>query len=179
MRSRSSTWYDPADTNETAYAWLNILERRDGPAGDRASAARTSRCSSEATSRASGEVFASAKNVAKGAYILAEAPNGEPDVILLSSGSEVQVAVDAREQLKAEGINARVVSVPCQEWFAEQSYRVPRVGAAGGREGARLRRRRASRSLTWKPFVGDAGTACPSSTTARPPTTRRCSVSSG
>ena len=83
------------------------------------------------------------------------APNGTPDVILLSSGSEVQIAVDAREQLKAEGINARVVSVPCQEWFEEQSaeYRESVLPAAVK---ARVSIE-AGISLTWKPYVGDAG----------------------
>ena len=59
-------------------------------------------------------------NVAKGAYVLAEAPNGTPDVILIATGSEVQLAVEAREELEAEGINARVVSAPSLEWFEEQ-----------------------------------------------------------
>ncbi|MEB0307575.1 transketolase C-terminal domain-containing protein, partial [Cryobacterium sp. 10I1] len=70
---------------------------------------------------ASGEVFASARNVAKGAYILAEAPNGTPDVILIATGSEVQLAVNARAALASEGINARVVSAPSLEWFREQT----------------------------------------------------------
>ena len=104
---------------------------------------------------ASGDTFASAKNVAKGAYILAEAPGGTPDVIFLATGSEVQIAVDAREKLKADGINARVVSVPCQEWFAEQSdaYResvLPKAIKARVSIEAGI-------ALTWAPYLGDAG----------------------
>jgi transketolase len=93
--------------------------------------------------------------VAKGAYILAEAPGGTPDVIFLSTGSEVQIAIEAREKLKADGINARVVSVPCQEWFAEQSaeYResvLPRGITARVSIEAGI-------ALTWAPYLGDAG----------------------
>ncbi|MFC5501622.1 transketolase [Lysinimonas soli] len=144
----------PADANETAYAWLNILQRRGGPAGI-ALSRQNLPVFERGTGDASGDIFASASNVAKGAYVLAEAPSGTPDVILLSSGSEVQIAVDARERLKAEGINARVVSVPCQEWFEEQSaeYHESVLPAA-------IKARvsiEAGLALTWRPFVGDAG----------------------
>ena len=144
----------PADANEVSYAWLNVLARRQGPAGF-ALSRQNLPVFERGDGDASGETFASAKNVSKGAYVLAEAPNGTPDVILLSSGSEVQIAVDAREQLKAEGINARVVSVPCQEWFEEQSaeYRESVLPAAVK---ARVSIE-AGISLTWKPYVGDAG----------------------
>jgi transketolase len=144
----------PADANEVGYAWKTILERRNGPAG-----LVLSRQNLPVFERgdggASGDTLASAKNVAKGAYILAEAPNGHPDVIFLSTGSEVQIAVDAREKLKAEGINARVVSVPCQEWFAEQSdaYResvLPKAVKARVSVEAGI-------ALTWAPYLGDAG----------------------
>ena len=144
----------PADANETAYAWLNILQRREGPAGI-ALSRQNLPVFERGTGAASGDTFASASNVSKGAYVLAEAPNGTPDVILLSSGSEVQIAVDAREKLKAEGINARVVSVPCQEWFEEQTaeYRESVLPAAVK---ARVSIE-AGIALTWKPFLGDAG----------------------
>jgi transketolase len=144
----------PADANETAYAWLNILERRHGPAGI-ALSRQNLPVFARGEGAAFGETFASAKNVAKGAYVLAEAPGGTPDVILLSSGSEVQIAVDAREQLRADGINARVVSVPCQEWFAEQSaeYRESVLPAAVK---ARVSIE-AGIALTWAPYLGDAG----------------------
>ena len=144
----------PADANEVSYAWLNVLARRQGPAGF-ALSRQNLPVFERGDGDAFGETFASAKNVSKGAYVLAEAPNGTPDVILLSSGSEVQIAVDAREQLKAEGINARVVSVPCQEWFDEQSaeYRESVLPAAVK---ARVSIE-AGIALTWKPYLGDAG----------------------
>ncbi len=104
---------------------------------------------------ASGETLASAKNVAKGAYVLAEAPNGTPDVILIATGSEVQIAVDAREQLKGEGINARVVSAPSLEWFFEQSesYReqvLPKAVTARVSVEAGI-------GMSWRDIVGDKG----------------------
>ena len=87
--------------------------------------------------------------------MLAEAPNGTPDVILIATGSEVQIAVDAREQLKADGINARVVSAPSLEWFEEQSaeYResvLPKAVKARVSIEAGI-------DLTWRSYVGDAG----------------------
>jgi transketolase len=144
----------PADANEVGYAWKTILERRTGPAG-LALSRQNLPVYERGDGDASGDTFASAKNVSKGAYILAEAPNGTPDVIFLSTGSEVQIAVDAREKLKAEGINARVVSVPCQEWFAEQSdaYResvLPRSIRARVSIEAGI-------ALTWAPYLGNAG----------------------
>ncbi|MEN9753398.1 MAG: hypothetical protein RL670_1089, partial [Actinomycetota bacterium] len=114
----------PADANEVAYAWKTILERRNGPAGialTRQNIPVFKRGESDAT----GSVFAGAENVANGAYTLVDASNGKPEVILIATGSEVQLAVGAREQLEANGIAARVVSAPCLEWFDEQpaSYR--------------------------------------------------------
>jgi transketolase len=144
----------PADANETAYAWKTVLDRREGPAGfalSRQNLPVFARGDGDATE----ETFASAKNVAKGAYVLAEAPGGSPDVIFIATGSEVQIAVDAREELKKEGINARVVSAPCLEWFEEQSaeYResvLPKdVKARVSIE--------AGIALGWRGYVGDAG----------------------
>jgi transketolase len=87
--------------------------------------------------------------------VRAEGPNGSPDVILIATGSEVQLAVSAREALKAEGVNARVVSAPCLEWFEEQSpeYRESVLPAA-------VRARvsvEAGLALGWSRYVGDAG----------------------
>jgi transketolase len=137
----------PADANEVAWAWKTMLERRNGPAGI-------------ALSRQNLPVFdrskvAGAEGVAKGAYVLVEASKPTPDVILMGSGSEVQFAVEAAAQLEATGIAARVVSVPCQEWFAEQdaAYRESVFPAA-------VRARvsvEAGLGLTWLPYVGDAG----------------------
>jgi transketolase len=146
----------PADANEVGYAWKAILERRNGPAGI-ALSRQNLPVFERGEGDADGDTLASASNVSKGAYVLAEAPGGSPDVILMSSGSEVQLAVEAREVLKGEGINARVVSVPCQEWFEEQSaaYRESVLPAA-------VRARvsiEAGLALTWKPYLGDAGRA--------------------
>jgi transketolase len=144
----------PADANETAYAWLAVLGRRRGPAGI-ALSRQNLPVFERGDGDASGDTFASAKNVSKGAYVLAEAPNGTPDVILIATGSEVQIAVDARAALREEGVNARVVSAPSLEWFAEQSaeYREsvlpPAVRARVSVE--------AGIALTWYPYVGDAG----------------------
>ncbi|MDQ1575274.1 MAG: transketolase [Microbacteriaceae bacterium] len=143
----------PGDANEVAWAWKAILERRQGPAG-----IALTRQNIPVFARgevASEETFASAKNVAKGAYVLAEAPGGTPDVILIATGSELQLAVDAREALKADGINARVVSAPSLEWFEEQSaeYRESVLPAAIT---ARVSVE-AGVALTWNGYVGDRG----------------------
>ncbi len=144
----------PGDANETAWAWKTILERRGGPAGI-ALTRQNIPVFERGNDVASGDTFASAKYTAKGAYTLAEAPNGSPDVIFIATGSEVQLAVAAREVLKAEGINARVVSAPSLEWFEEQdaAYResvLPWAVKARVSIEAGL-------SLTWRGYVGDAG----------------------
>ncbi len=144
----------PADGNETAEAWLEILRRHGGPTGialTRQNVPNVAR----GDGAASGEVFASAANTAKGAYVLAEAPGGTPDVILIATGSEVQLAVSARETLAAEGINARVVSAPSLEWFDEQdaAYRESVLPAS-------VRARvsvEAGSVLSWRGIVGDKG----------------------
>jgi transketolase len=139
----------PADANEVAAAWLQILKNTDRPAGF-----ILSRQGLPIFPRGE-QGFASTDNVGKGGYVLVEADGGQPDVILIGTGSEVQLAVKAREQLKAEGINARVVSMPSIEWFEQQTqaYRdevlPPTVKArvsveAGIRQG-------------WREYVGDAG----------------------
>jgi len=144
----------PGDANETAWAWKTILERRNGPAGI-ALTRQNIPVFERGADVASGETFASAKFVAKGAYVLAEAPNGTPDVIFIATGSELQIAVEAREVLKGEGINARVVSVPSLEWFEEQDadYRESVLPASVK---ARVSIE-AGLSLTWERYVGDAG----------------------
>jgi transketolase len=144
----------PGDANEVAWAWKTILERRNGPAGI-ALTRQNIPVFERGDDAASGETFASAKHVAKGAYVLAEAPNGTPDLIFIATGSELQIAVDAREKLKAEGINARVVSAPSLEWFEEQSaeYResvLPKAVKARVSIEAGV-------DLTWRGYVGDAG----------------------
>jgi len=144
----------PGDANEVSWAWKTILERREGPAGI-ALTRQNIPVFERGDGEASGEVFASAKNVSKGAYVLAEAPNGTPDVIFIATGSEVQLAVEAREILKADGINARVVSAPSLEWFEEQdaAYKESVLPAAVK---ARVSIE-AGLELTWTKYIGDAG----------------------
>ena len=144
----------PADANETAWAWYTLMERFDHPTGlalSRQNLPVYERGDGDATD----EVMAAASNVSKGAYTLIEAPGGTPDLIFLATGSEVQIAVAAREQLKGEGINARVVSVPCLEWFEEQSddYKEQVLPAAVK---ARVSVE-AGIALGWRPWIGDAG----------------------
>ncbi|MDT0188652.1 transketolase, partial [Microbacterium sp. ARD31] len=144
----------PADANETAAAWLEILRRQDGPAGI-ALTRQNIPVFPRGEGAAAGDVFASTAGVAKGAYVLAEAPGGTPDVILIATGSEVQLAITARETLAADGINARVVSAPSLEWFDEQdpAYRESVLPAAVK---ARVSVEAGS-ALTWRGIVGDTG----------------------
>ncbi|MFC4225241.1 transketolase [Lysinibacter cavernae] len=144
----------PADANEVAYAWREILARREGPAGI-ALTRQNLPVFDRGEGAADGDTFASAANVARGAYVLAEAPNGTPDVILIATGSEVQLAVEAREQLRGEGINARVVSAPSLEWFAEQPVEYHESVLPTGVK-ARVSVE-AGLSLGWREIVGDAG----------------------
>ncbi|MBN9607005.1 MAG: transketolase [Actinomycetales bacterium] len=144
----------PADANETAWVWHEMLARRGGPAGI-ALSRQNLPIFARGEAEASGDTLAAAHHATKGAYVLAEAAGGSPDVILLASGSEVQIALAAREQLATEGVHARVVSVPCQEWFLEQSpeYREAVLPAAVT---ARVSIE-AGLALTWAPFLGGAG----------------------
>ena len=102
----------PMDGPETGYAWLEIL-RRDAPAG------LILTRQGLPTSHRGEEGLASTVNVAKGAYILKDT-EGTPDVLLMGSGSEVQLAVEAAKELAKQGVAARVISVPCMEWFEQQ-----------------------------------------------------------
>ena len=137
----------PADANETAVAWRTILENTDRPAG-----LILSRQNLPIIDRT---VFASAEGVSKGAYILADASSGKPDAILIATGSEVPIAIAARELLEAQGMATRVVSMPCQEWFMEQdpAYRQlvlpPDVKVRASIE--------AAVTMGWRDFVGDHG----------------------
>ncbi|MCZ0708439.1 transketolase [Microbacterium paraoxydans] len=144
----------PADANETAAVWLEILRRHEGPAGI-ALTRQNIPVFPRGEGEASGDTFASAAQAAKGAYVLAEAPNGTPDVIIVATGSEVQLAVNAREVLAGEGVNVRVVSAPSLEWFAEQdeAYRESVLPASVT---ARVSVEAGS-VLTWRGIVGDRG----------------------
>ena len=144
----------PADANETAQAWLEILRRHGGPVGI-ALTRQNVPTFARGEGAASGDTFASAAGTAKGAYVLAEATGGTPDVILIGTGSEVQLAVAARETLEAEGVKTRVVSAPSLEWFAEQdeAYREQVLPASIT---ARVSVE-AGLALSWRDIVGDRG----------------------
>nr|WP_218860831.1 transketolase [Nocardioides panzhihuensis] len=139
----------PADANETAAAWLEVLKHNDRP-----SALVLTRQALPTFPRGK-EGYATTEGVANGGYVLLDSPTDNVDVVLLGTGSEVQYAVAAREELAKEGIGARVVSLPCLEWFEaqDQNYRdsviPPSVKArvsveAGVKQG-------------WREYVGDAG----------------------
>ncbi|WP_211271296.1 transketolase [Corynebacterium crudilactis] len=102
----------PADANETAQAWAAALEYKEGPKG--------LALTRQNVPVLEGSKEKAAEGVRRGAYVLVEGSKATPDVILMGSGSEVQLAVNAAKALEAEGIAARVVSVPCMDWFQEQ-----------------------------------------------------------
>ena len=102
----------PADANEMSEAYRCILQLRDRPAA--------LICSRQPLPIVDRTQFAPAAGLARGAYVLADAPGGKPDVILIGSGSEVSLCVAAREQLSANGVKVRVVSMPSWELFDEQ-----------------------------------------------------------
>jgi transketolase len=103
----------PADANETAAAWQVAIESKNRPA-----ALIFSR---QAVPTLNRSELASAEQLRKGAYILADAPNGRPSLILIASGSEVHLIVEVRKKLQQQGIAVRCVSMPCWELFEEQS----------------------------------------------------------
>ncbi|MFF7170587.1 transketolase [Streptomyces pseudovenezuelae] len=135
----------PADANETATAWAEILRRHatdPAPHG-------------LALTRQGVPTYAPNPDAARGGYVLRDSSTEAPDVVLIATGSEVQLAVAARERLEAEGVGTRVVSMPSVEWFEEQprEYREsvlpPSVRARVAIE--------AGIGLTWYRFTGDAG----------------------
>ncbi len=134
----------PGDANETAHAWKAALERPEGPKGI-------------ALTRQNLPVLegTSAEGVARGGYVLAKAAGGQPQVLLIATGSELQIAVEAREVLEGEGIPTSVVSMPSVEWFdaQDEDYRnsvlPPSVRARVSVE--------AGVAQPWHRFTGDAG----------------------
>lgn len=135
----------PADANETAQAWKFALEHRDGPV-----ALLLTRQGLPVIDQ---DKYGSATNLSKGAYVLADA--NKPNVLLLASGSEVSIALEAAEKLKAEKIAAQVVSMPCWKLFEKQDkeYRdsvlPPSVKARVGIE--------AGVEQGWSKWLGDKG----------------------
>ena len=137
----------PGDANETVVAWQTILERA------RPAALCLTRQNVPVLDRSAsnGQGLESAEKVACGGYVLA----GGSDVILIATGSEVSIALEAREQLAADGVSARVVSMPCVEWFNDQdeSYRREVLPST-------IRARvsvEAGITAPWRLFTGDAG----------------------
>jgi transketolase len=140
----------PGDANETVAAWKAALEQ-DGPVG----LALTRQNLPVFDREALGSALPVAEGVKRGGYVLAEASGGAPEVILIGTGSEVQLAVAARERLEASGVPARVVSMPCVEWFDAQDaeYResvLPK--AVKARVAVEI-----GVAQPWYRFVGDAG----------------------
>lgn len=139
----------PADANETAAAWRAMLMGLDGPKG---------LClTRQNVPVLEGTASAAREGVVRGGYVLAEASTGTPEVLLIGTGSEVQLAVAARETLEAEGIPTRVVSMPCVEFFDQQDaeYResvLPRAVRARVSVEAGI-------AMPWHRFLGDAGVA--------------------
>ncbi|QNT91995.1 transketolase [Streptomyces griseofuscus] len=139
----------PADANETTACWQTILEHTDRPAG-----LILSRQNLPVLDRGNGE-YAPAREAARGGYALADAVDAAPEVILVATGSEVHIALEARTLLAAENLAVRVVSMPCREWFAAQpqSYQdsilPPSVRARVSVE--------AAVAQGWREIIGDAG----------------------
>ena len=139
----------PADANETAACWQTVLQHNDRPAG-----LVLTRQNVPVFPR-NEDGYSDTSNVHRGAYVLLDVEGGAPDVVLVGTGSEVQLAVAARDILAEQGIRARVVSMPCREWFEEQdaSYREtvipPTVKARVSVE--------AGIAQGWRDVVGDHG----------------------
>jgi transketolase len=144
LRAIPGLWvFRPADANETAIAWRLAITRQDGPSVLALSRQAVPTLDPKTTTGA-----------AKGAYTLVEAGAGVADVVLIATGSEVQLAVQSAAELKQAGINARVVSMPCWEVFDQQTreYRdsvllpgVPRVAIEAGC------------SMGWHRYIGEKG----------------------
>jgi len=137
----------PGDANETAAGWRAVLEQHDHPVG-------------MALTRQNLPVLEGTKELAtegvrRGGYVLADASDGAPQIVLIATGSELQMAVEARKMLEADGVATKVVSMPCVEWFEAQdeAYRnsvlPPSVRARVAVE--------AGIAQPWYRFTGDAG----------------------
>jgi transketolase len=136
----------PADANETAYAWKAALEHKDGPV-----AIILTRQKVPVIDQSK---FASAENLQKGAYVLSDS-EGNPDIIIIATGSEVQLALDAQQKLSSDDINASVVSMPSWELFEKQtkdykdSVLLPSVKKRLAVE--------AASPMGWSKYTGDEG----------------------
>jgi transketolase len=137
----------PADAAETAEAWRVVMQQHHVPA-----ALVLTRQAVPIIDRTR---YAPASGVSRGAYVLADASDGNPDVLLLATGSEVVLCLEAFEKLRAEGIQARVVSMPSWELFDEQP-REYRDGVLPPAVRARVSVEQAA-TFGWSKYVGDTG----------------------
>ena len=143
----NTTVFRPGDANEVVEAWKVVMQMQHGPA--------LMVLSRQAMPTLDRSKYASASGVAKGAYVLADGPSGKPDVILMGTGSELSLCVDAYERLKAEGINARVVSMPSWEIFEKQD-RAYKDSVLPSNVTARVSVEMAA-TLGWERYVGPEG----------------------
>jgi len=136
----------PADASETTEAWRFALKHKKGPV-----ALVLTRQKLSFIDRSK---YAAASGLARGAYVLADAPGGAPEVVLLSSGSEVALILDAQKKLEADGIRARAVSMPSHEIFArqDQSYRDSVLP-----KGVKRIAMEAAHPMSWYKWVGSDG----------------------
>jgi transketolase len=137
----------PADANEVVEAYRYIVQLRHKPA--------VLALSRQPLPTFDRSKYAPASGVARGAYVLAETPGGNPEIILIASGSEVSLAVNAHETLLAEGIRSRVVSMPSWDIFEQQTQEY-RDSVLPPKVKARIAIEQAS-TFGWKQYVGDAG----------------------
>jgi transketolase len=139
--------FRPADANEVVETWRIVMALKREPA--------VIVLSRQTLPTLDRSIMAPASLVERGAYVLSDAQNGQPDVLLLATGSEVHLALDARDELAAEGIGARVVSMPCWELF-ERQPREYRDEVLPPSVSARVAVEQAS-SFGWDRYVGDRG----------------------
>ena len=139
--------FRPADANEVAETWRYVMQLRQEPA--------VLILSRQALPTIDRSITAPASDLAKGAYVLIDADGGHPDVILIATGSEVGLALSAREELAAEGVGVRVVSMPCTELFDRQPQEY-RDEVLPPTVKARVAIEQAS-TLGWDRYVGDGG----------------------
>jgi transketolase len=136
----------PADASETTEAWRVALKHKEGPV-----ALVLTRQKLSFIDRSK---YAAASGLARGAYVLADAPGGKPEVVVMSSGSEVALILDAQKKLEADGVRARAVSMPSHEIFArqDQAYRDSVLP-----KGVKRIAMEAAHPMSWYKWVGDDG----------------------
>jgi transketolase len=136
----------PADASETAEAWRTALKHRGGPV-----ALALTRQKLGFIDRTK---YGAAGGLAHGAYVLADSPGGSPQVVLMSSGSEVALILEAQEKLEAQGIRARAVSMPSHELFAKESAEDQASVLPPGIKRIAIE---AAHPMSWRRWVGDDG----------------------